>query len=87
MTEYSLTIKLSAQKELDGLRDDLFARIDKKIVALTSTPRPPGCTKLSGYKDKWRIRIGDYRVIYILDETHKQVSVVRVAHRREVYEP
>ena len=87
MTEYSLAITASAQKELDALSDALFDRIDRKIRALASTPRPSGCIKLSGYRNQWRIRIGDYRAIYIIDDSHGHVSVTRVAHRRDVYEP
>jgi mRNA interferase RelE/StbE len=83
--KYSLEIKQSAQKELDALNDTLFGRIDKKILALVSSPRPTGSKKLKGYKDHWRIRIGDYRVIYVIDEGNKAVIVTRVAHRREVY--
>jgi len=58
--KYSLDIKRSAQKELDALDDTLFTRIDRKILALADNPRPVGCKKLKGYKDQWRIRIGDY---------------------------
>ena len=63
MARYSLEIKSSAQKELDALDDGLFARIDRKILALADNPRPPGCKKLRGYKDQWRIRVGDWRVV------------------------
>lgn len=86
MHKYSLDIKPSAQKELDGLDDSPFIRIDAKILALAENPRPAGCRKLKGYKDQWRIRIGDYRVIYIIDDGAKAVIVTRIAHRREVYE-
>ena len=85
MLRYSLDIKQSAQKELDALDDTLFARIDRKILALADNPRPAGCKKLKGYKDQWRIRIGDYRVIYVIDNPSKTVTVTHVAHRREVY--
>jgi len=84
--EYSIEIKRSAQKELDALDDAVFNRIDKKILALAGDPRPTGCKKLKGYKDLWRIRIGDWRVVYIIDDEAKVVSVTRIAHRREVYE-
>ena len=60
MPKYPLDIKQSAQKELDALDDALFTRIDRKILALADNPRPPGRKKLRGYKDQWRIRIGDY---------------------------
>ncbi len=86
MHKYSIEIKQSAQKELDALDDKLFGRIDKKILALSGDPRPTGCKKLKGYKDHWRIRIGDYRVIYIINESAKTVAVTHIAHRREVYE-
>jgi mRNA interferase RelE/StbE len=55
VANYSLEIKPSAQKELDALDDALFARIDRKILALAANPRPSGCKKLKGYKDLWRI--------------------------------
>lgn len=85
MLKYPLDIKQSAQKELDALDDTLFTRIDRKILALADNPRPVGCKKLKGYKDQWRIRIGDYRVIYVIDNATKTVTVTHVAHRREVY--
>lgn len=86
MDKYSIEIKQSAQKEFDALDDSLFARIDGKILALAEDPRPTGCKKLKGYKDHWRIRIGDFRVIYTLDDDAKTVTVTRIAHRREVYD-
>ncbi|MFZ3210479.1 MAG: type II toxin-antitoxin system RelE/ParE family toxin [Terriglobales bacterium] len=86
MVKYSLEIKPSAQKELDVLADDLFTRTDRKILALADNPRPAGCKKLKGYKDQWRIRVGDWRVVYIISDVTKVVSVTRIAHRREVYE-
>jgi mRNA interferase RelE/StbE len=83
--KYSIEIKPSAQKELDALDDTVFARIDRKILALASDPRPTGSKKLKGYKDHWRIRIGDYRVVYTIDDDSKTVTVTRIAHRRDVY--
>ena len=85
MVRYSLHIKSSAQKELDALDEALFARIDRKIVLLAENPRPAGCKKLKGYRNQWRIRVGDWRVIYIVDDGEARVSITRVAHRREVY--
>jgi mRNA interferase RelE/StbE len=86
VVKYSLEIKQSAQKELDALDDALFNRIDRKILVLAENPRPAGCKKLKGYKYQWRVRVGDWRVVYIVDDTAKLVSVTRIAHRREVYE-
>ena len=86
MAKYSVTIKSSAQRELDALKDVLFARIDQKIMALAETPRPRGCKKLHEYKDQRRIRIGDWRDIYTIDDSQAPVSITRAAHRREAYE-
>jgi mRNA interferase RelE/StbE len=86
VVKYSLEVKQSAQKELDALDDRLFTRIDRKILALAGDPRPAGCKKLRGYKDQWRIRVGDWRVLYIIDDKAKVVSVTRIAHRGEAYE-
>jgi mRNA interferase RelE/StbE len=86
VANYSVVIKSSAQKELDALDDAVFGRIDRKILALAENPRPTGCKKLKGYKDQWRIRIGDWRVVYVIDDSAKRVSITRVAHRREVYD-
>jgi mRNA interferase RelE/StbE len=86
VARYSLEVKQSAQKELDALNEALFVRLDRKIYALADNPRPTGCKKLKGYKDHWRIRSGDWRVVYIIDDSTKIISVTRIAHRREVYE-
>ncbi len=86
MAKYSLEIKQSAQKELDALDEVLFTRIDRKILALKDNARPAGCKKLKGYKDQWRIRSGDWRVVYVIDDAAKLISITRIAHRREVYE-
>jgi mRNA interferase RelE/StbE len=86
VVKYSLEIKQSAQKELDALDDTVFKRIDRKILALADNPRPAGCKKLKGFKDQWRLRAGDWRVLYIIGAETKTVTVMHVAHRREVYE-
>ena len=86
MARYALGIKPSARKELENLSDSLIARLVPKINSLAADPRPSSCRKLHGYKDVWRIRVGDYRVVYIIDDDRKIVSITRVARRREVYE-
>ncbi len=86
MANYSVVIKSSSQKELDALDDAVFRRIDRRILALAENPRPARCKKLKGYKDQWRIRIGDWRVVYFIDDSAQRVSITRVAHRREVYD-
>jgi mRNA interferase RelE/StbE len=72
---------------MDVLEPFLFRRIDAKILALRNNPRSSGYVKLRGFKDHCRIRIGQYRVIYIIDDNRKDVIITRVAHRSEVYEP
>jgi mRNA interferase RelE/StbE len=86
VVRYSLEIKQSAQKELDALDETVFGRIDRRIVALAENPRPAGCKKLKGYKDQWRIRLGIWRVVYIINDAAKRITITRIAHRRDVYE-
>ena len=85
MPEYRVTLKSSAEKEFFRLPDTESARIIPKIKALATDPRPHGSKKLRGGTDEWRIRIGDYRVIYVIDDEEMKVKVTRIAHRREVY--
>jgi mRNA interferase RelE/StbE len=86
VNNYTVEVKPTARRELEALPDSVLARVVRKLEALGHTPRPAGCKKLKGYKDQWRIRAGDWRVIYIIDDAAKLVSVTRIAHRREVYE-
>jgi len=86
VSEYSLAIRASVAKDLDALPDPVFDRVDPKIRSLAKDPRPKGCTKLKGRKGLWRIRLGDYRVIYEIDDSACRVTVVRVAHRSAVYD-
>lgn len=86
MAKYSLDIKHSAQKELDALDDVVFARVDRKILGLADNPRPAACKKLKAYGNHWRVRVGDWRVLYLIDDDTGRVSVTRIAHRREAYE-
>jgi mRNA interferase RelE/StbE len=83
---YVVEVKPSARKELEALPDHVLSRVVRKMESLSQNPRPAGCKKLKGYKDQWRIRVGDWRLLYIIDDAVKLVSVTRIAHRREVYE-
>ena len=85
MTRYTIRLKSSARKELEALSDILFERIDSKIQDLSEAPRPTGCKKLQGQQGLWRIRIGDYRVVYSIHDIVRTVEILRVAHRSEVY--
>lgn len=81
---YALFILPRAQKELGKLPHDAFARSRDAIRALAQEPRPRGCSKLTG-RDGWRIRVGDYRVIYEIDDAHQTVTILHIGHRRDVY--
>ena len=87
MSNYAVEMKPSARKELWALPNDVLARAVARVESLSDNPRPPGCKKLKGYRNQWRIRIGNWRVIYLIDDSEARVSITRIAHRREVYEP
>lgn len=84
--KYAVTFARSARRELEALEAALVARIIDRIEALAEDPRPPGCRKLRGTKNLWRIRVGDYRVIYAVSDRERAVDVRVVRHRREAYE-
>ena len=82
---YSIGYTTSAQRELRKLDSSVRRRVRAAIDALAEDPRPNGCKKISGFETLWRIRIGDYRVVYDVIDEQVIVTVVRVAHRREAY--
>jgi len=84
VASYSLLIKPSAIKELEALPTKDRRKIITRIEGLASEPRPHACEKLSGL-DQYRVRQGDYRVVYSVDDDVKVVLVVKVGHRRDVY--
>jgi len=83
---YKVTVAASAKRELVGLSTDAIERVLPRIRELANDPRPPGCKKLRGSKSLWRIRVGDYRVVYTVDDSAKVVDITRIAHRREAYD-
>lgn len=87
MIEYLLTFARSARQDLENLDTSVVNRVFPKIEALANQPRPPGCLKLRGWKVLWRIRVGDYRVIYSIDDTEKIVDIIYVRHRSRAYPP
>ena len=82
---YEVLIERSAQKQLKKIAAPNFNRIIKAIHALGNNPRPSGYKKLTG-RDGYRIRIGDYRVIYLIEDNVLKVFVIEIGHRREIYE-
>ena len=82
---YTLLVKASAERDLRKLPRSTLERIHVKILTLRDDPRPPGSRKLSGGQEGWRVRVGDYRILYQIDDSAETVTVVRVRHRRDVY--
>ena len=86
MSRYTVEFTSAAAKEIRKLDGVTRSRVVRAVAALADEPRPPGVKKLSGSDDAWRIRVGDYRVIYEIDDGSVTVVVFRAAHRRAVYE-
>lgn len=84
MATYELRFKASVAKDLRGLPKSDIERILAKIEMLKADPRPPGSEKLSG-DEKYRIRQGDYRILYSIDDEQIVIEVVKVGHRKDVY--
>jgi len=82
---YRVFLERAAERDLSRLSAEIHDRVIAAIRALGDNPRPPGCRKLVGSKNDWRIRVGDYRVIYEIADAIRVVRVNRVRHRREVY--
>jgi len=82
---YEIYLERRAQQDLKRLPAEHFHRIIPCIKALAADPRPGNCRKLAGSKNDWRIRVGDYRIIYEIDDKQKVINVMRVRHRREAY--
>ncbi|MCL4534875.1 MAG: type II toxin-antitoxin system RelE/ParE family toxin [Bacteroidetes bacterium] len=81
---YTILILRRAQKELSQLPGGGYQHVRDAIRALAQDPRPHHCAKLTG-RDAWRIRVGDYRVIYEVDDQQPLITVLHVGHRRDVY--
>jgi len=81
---YELLVKASAAKEIDAVSAKDRRRIVDRIAALEHDPRPPGCQKLSA-SDKYRLRQGHFRIVYLIDDAARQVTVFKVGHRKDVY--
>jgi mRNA interferase RelE/StbE len=82
---YTIEIAPAAERALKKLQADIQKRIIKALLKLQEDPRPAGVKKLSGEDDLYRIRVGDYRIVYQIRDNELVVLVVRVAHRRDVY--
>jgi len=81
---YKIFLISSAEKDLDDLPDKTLGLIKEKILSLKDDPRPHGCIKLTR-QEGYRIRKGDYRILYRIDDKEKRVYIYRIKHRRESY--
>ena len=82
---YNVLLRPAAERERRKLPPEVRPRVNQALLALEDEPRPHGVTKLAGYANRWRVRVGDYRVIYQVDDQAQEVTVLRIAHRREAY--
>jgi len=85
MSQYAITFARSARKELEALSRPIVARVLNRIEALSLDPRPSGCRKLVGQGNLWRLRVGDYRVIYEIDDGRQTVDISAIRHRSDAY--
>ena len=84
MASYRIEFRAPAEKDLRRVASDQLPRVVAAITALGNAPRPPSVRKLAGASDAYRVRSGDYRVIYHIDDVRKCLTVERVRHRRDV---
>jgi mRNA interferase RelE/StbE len=82
---YQVIFARSARQELEALPRRVAERILTRIETLAETPRPRGCRKLQGPRQLWRIRVGEYRVIYAIDDSKRTVDIIVIRHRNEAY--
>lgn len=85
MAEYAITFARSARRELGSLDAPVVGRLFPRIEGLAGNPRPQNCVKLRGRRNLWRMRVGDYRVVYTVDDDEKVVDIIAVRHRRDAY--
>ena len=83
---YAVYMRSSAERERRRLQGHIRQRINRNLLQLESEPRPSGVEKLVGRSNSWRIRVGDYRILYEIDDTNQRVIIHRIAHRRDVYQ-
>lgn len=85
MPVYLVEFRRSAEKDLRRLNSSIQARVLRAIEALANNPRPNGCRKLINSNNAYRVRVGDYRVIYTISDTVLIVAIESIRHRREAY--
>jgi mRNA interferase RelE/StbE len=83
---YSVSLSLRAKRETRRLDRQVLARIAKAIDSLVANPRPSGCLKVKNKEKLWRIRVGDWRIGYEIDDAARTLTIITVGHRREFYD-
>jgi len=83
--KYTIILKRKAEKELLRLHRDDVIKIREAINSLAENPRPHGCKKLSGSLNEYRVRVGDYRILYSINDTIITIFIFKIAHRKEAY--
>jgi mRNA interferase RelE/StbE len=83
--KYRVVILPVAQKDHNAIPSPFYEQIETKMLALADNPRPPGCKKLKDTEGDWRIRVGVYRILYAIDDSHSLVTILRIRHRKEAY--
>jgi mRNA interferase RelE/StbE len=82
---YTVRLKRSAEKELEDLPDHVHTRTVERLLALEQNPRPRGVRKLRDRAEEYRLRVGEYRILYVVDDAAQAVEVIAIRHRREAY--
>jgi mRNA interferase RelE/StbE len=85
VADYKVSVARAARKSLQAIDRQIALRIISRLESLALNPRPPGCAKLEGPACLWRVRVGDFRIVYEIDDTARTVDVSIVRHRRDVY--
>ena len=83
---YILVVTPAAQRDLKRLPPYILKRVDICILSLVENARPHGCRKLTGSDNLWRVRVGNYRIIYTIQDKELVIIIIRVRHRREAYD-
>ena len=86
MASYNIVFARSARKELELLDAALAKRVWKRVESLVTNPRPAGCQKLRGHDYLWRLRAGDYRILYAISEKELLIDIIAIRHRSDAYQ-
>ncbi|MBA2562647.1 MAG: type II toxin-antitoxin system RelE/ParE family toxin [Chitinophagaceae bacterium] len=86
MKRYTVVLTKTAEKELQRLPSPTIEKIVNTLKSMEENPRPSGCKKLKGYKNLWRIRVGDYRIIYAIEDVTLMVDVREIGNRKNIYD-